>query len=532
MKLLMFRSMKRSMIIFFAFIIVFFCLLGLAYATEHNSFIDKMSLSLAGDIHIYETTVLDELSGVASDITVFNELISENNALILDGTDTIFTSSLVKTVVKDSLLAITSSVDYFDQIRIIDNNGYEIVRANYNNGEPFIVDESDLQDKSTRDYYLNTINLTGDFIYISRLDLNQENGMIEVVDGSYKPVLRFVKPIYSSTNEHLGILVVNYLIDDIFDNLYILRQTENTSIDILNADGYYLYSETGHSEFGFMFDDLQDETIHKYSTFDVLNNYSDTIYQTVQNNHIYSALGLNPTFIASSIFDNTNDNIIINSEAGSLIIYSDLDYTSVDEYYQRIYTYIAYALFSMVVAYAITRLLDEVDYTKKAQLNALKYSVRHDFLTELPNRFYIFSEIEKYMKTKERFSLMFLDLDGFKHVNDKFGHSIGDQTLIESANRIKENIRLGDQVARVGGDEFVILFNHLADRAYLEDIAKRILSSFKDEFIFNAIKVNIGISIGIAMYKENQSLDDLITRADKAMYQVKETSKNNYKFFE
>jgi diguanylate cyclase (GGDEF)-like protein len=141
----------------------------------------------------------------------------------------------------------------------------------------------------------------------------------------------------------------------------------------------------------------------------------------------------------------------------------------------------------------------------------------------------IIAESERYERI---FALLYIDLDGFKAVNDSQGHKAGDSLLKEAAARIKNNIRASDTSARLGGDEFAVILNSLNTPVTAEIVAKKILETLAEPIDINGRKNYIGASIGISLYPDNgRSSDELIQRADEAMYYVKKTGKHNYRFY-
>ncbi|QOT80297.1 putative bifunctional diguanylate cyclase/phosphodiesterase [Cupriavidus basilensis] len=166
----------------------------------------------------------------------------------------------------------------------------------------------------------------------------------------------------------------------------------------------------------------------------------------------------------------------------------------------------------------------------------LTYLALHDNLTKLPNRVLLEDRLEQAIqgatREKSRFALMFMDLDGFKAVNDAYGHPIGDQLLVEVARRIGANVRSQDTIARLGGDEFVLLagVNEPADAATL---AEKVLSAMREPFQVAGRELRVSTSIGIAMYPGDGELQhDLLTNADAAMYHAKALGRNTICFFE
>lgn len=160
----------------------------------------------------------------------------------------------------------------------------------------------------------------------------------------------------------------------------------------------------------------------------------------------------------------------------------------------------------------------------------------HDTLTGLPNRILLADRISQAMaKVAEQggcFSLMFIDLDGFKPVNDAFGHHVGDRLLREVALRLREQLRSQDTLARIGGDEFVLLVR-LTGPDDAPQVATRQVSLLAKSFRVDEHDLQISASIGIALYPGNgQSAEELLMNADAAMYHAKGGGKNGYSFFD
>src|SRR5665648_51591 len=168
----------------------------------------------------------------------------------------------------------------------------------------------------------------------------------------------------------------------------------------------------------------------------------------------------------------------------------------------------------------------------------LKFLSLYDSLTRLPNRVLFYDrmrqEIAYAKREQKKFALMFLDLDDFKKVNDKFGHDIGDQLLQEVAKKFNKLLREADTICRLGGDEFIILLPRLRQpRENAVDVAGKILHSLGEPFLIKDNQIYIKISIGIALYPDDgEKEEDLIKSADNAMYTAKKEGPNNYHWAE
>lgn len=172
----------------------------------------------------------------------------------------------------------------------------------------------------------------------------------------------------------------------------------------------------------------------------------------------------------------------------------------------------------------------------KRNENKLKHQAYFDILTEIPNRTLLIDRSEialnQAKRTKEMLAIIFIDLDGFKQLNDKFGHSSGDEMLKTFSKRLQSCARKSDTVARWGGDEFVILMPRIETIQDVIKLADRIIAVNKNPI---TIKTNLfyqKTSIGISLFPDDgDNFNNLINNADKAMYKSKKSGKNKFTFY-
>jgi len=173
---------------------------------------------------------------------------------------------------------------------------------------------------------------------------------------------------------------------------------------------------------------------------------------------------------------------------------------------------------------------------KKNQEKVLYDSAYTDSLTNLSNRLHLMKILEEKINSEKNkdstFSLMLLDLDGFKLINDSYGHHYGDELLKVVSEKLKECVRKVDIVARLGGDEFIILLENMSSQEELENIAHRILMALRRKELILNQELSVSSSIGIVKYPEISSdKDELLKFADIAMYTAKHKGKDNFVFF-
>ncbi len=166
----------------------------------------------------------------------------------------------------------------------------------------------------------------------------------------------------------------------------------------------------------------------------------------------------------------------------------------------------------------------------------IEYQAMHDPLTQLPNRWHIQDSIKKAIdranRQESQLAILFLDLDGFKKINDELGHDAGDAFLKELSARFKENIRSSDLIARIGGDEFIIVFTDVSDTLNLTNKLIQLIDVASRPAFWHGNEMRAGASIGVSMFPEHGTDSDLLIKcADNAMYQAKEAGRNCFRFY-
>ena len=197
----------------------------------------------------------------------------------------------------------------------------------------------------------------------------------------------------------------------------------------------------------------------------------------------------------------------------------------------------------------ISGVIHDITHLKKSEQEVAYYAY-YDTLTELPNRRLFINQLESSIaaakRRKEKVSLLFIDLDRFKQVNDSFGHHAGDDLLCQAANRIKDCVRASDvigatsgssqsdenKVARLAGDEFTVILCEVESVKNVAIIAQRIIDKFKEPFGIGEHQVFISASIGVAFYPDDgDNVETLLQHADAAMYHAKDQGRNNFQLF-
>lgn len=419
----------------------------------------------------------------------------------------------------------------YDQIRYIEADGDEIIRINLDENGGYSVPENDLQNKNNRQYFTEAIKLTDGSVYVSPLDLNMEANEIEM---PYKPMIRLSTPVYDNNGVLKGVIVLNYLADYMLSEFRDLASNSQGEIVLLNANGYRLSSSNPEDDWHFMFEDKKANTFDKTYPEEWLSilNGSGQVESLkglitalpVDLSHKYKVYNLNDhdhklvledrEWYVVSVFERTQNNSGFFIDNTWLLL--------VDILKKNAFTVVLIIIFSGVIGYLVS--LNRKTYSK------IKYFSEYDPLTKALNRRAGITRLNKLFPTDERrrfiVSLSFVDINGLKEVNDTLGHHLGDDLIKSVSTVIKETIRTQDFLIRLGGDEFLIVFNGIgADMA--ESIWERIVQRYNLINENEKRPYNISVSHGIVNFDNTQKahLDDLIKAADEKMYLEKQTMK-------
>lgn len=189
------------------------------------------------------------------------------------------------------------------------------------------------------------------------------------------------------------------------------------------------------------------------------------------------------------------------------------------------------------IAERTEELVEEIERRKKIE-EKLYHDAHHDTLTGLPNRAMFTARVEEAIAQRRKnpshtFAVLFIDLDRFKNINDTLGHSAGDQFLLEVSQRLRSAVKESDLIARIGGDEFVVLLNNVTNEDGPAIVAERIIQLMRTPFMLDHQEHFSGASIGIAFSRDiNETVDRLLRDADAAMYEAKSSGRGRYVLFD
>jgi len=504
------------------------------YLSVKNSNLQVLQKQEKFRVDLQTKAFSNALQSVVSDLIVVAS--HHELRLIVDGA-----SEADHNALANELLVFCKNKKMYDQVRFLDATGMEIVRVNFNQGHPEIVPADQLQSKGGRYYFEDAFKLKQGEVFVSPLDLNIEGGAIE---RPLKPTIRFGLPVFNSRGEKRGVVILSYFGARIIQQIEnIVRESAASGFGmLLNSDGYFFKGMRSEDEWGFMLPGRKDRTFSHLFPAEWEKVRRDSSGQFLDE------LGL---FTFSTVFPLMEG--LKSSAKSSEAFASSAKELRADQYVWTILSFtpretilgmtsrlrpvllvvnVFFALFSGIGVWILVKAI----VRRRAVELENEHMAHFDLLTALPNRPLLYDRMNMSLAAVKReetnLAVFFLDLDGFKSVNDSLGHEAGDQVLIEVAHRLQQCVREMDTVARLGGDEFVLVLTSTTTPEAVGLIATKVINALSEPIIFENQPCTIGASIGIAIYpKDGKTQDVLLSKADSAMYAAKEGGKNAYRFY-
>lgn len=525
----------KALRLFFVIFIVIGMVLGgsvfLFYTYQTKGFVKDLLAREEFGVEVRRTVISDILQDVSRDLKYISEIECVSQYRQKE-------SPTSFDMMASSFLTFIKAKGIYDQIRFIDANGMERVRVNYNSGLPEVESEVLLQDKSKRYYFTDTAKLGPGSVYVSPMDLNVEQGKVEV---PFKPMIRFGTPLYNDEEKLVGVIIFNYLADHLLGKLRQISRSVVGQTMLLNSRGYWLLSPNTHDQWGFMFPDGQDKTFAKRNPKLWIEMRANDTGQIIHNDSIYTFTTLYPLdtkFVSST--GSSEPEGASSQDVMPVQYYWKLVSHFPDSLSQGYTNTLLFRIFILgallfMVAATLSWFLSLAIVRRRLYQARLVEMAHFDLLTGLPNRRLFFDRLEQVAEHAQRykhgFALLYLDIDDFKHINDTFGHDVGDDLLTVVAKRLKASCRKSDTVARIGGDEFVVIIDQVESRQSCRAVADKVTQAMSKPIDLKVKQVSITLSIGVAMYPDDATeSDQLIALADKAMYKAKMSGKDQVSF--
>lgn len=434
-------------------------------------------------------------------------------------------------MIANEYLELAANKSNYAQIRFLDINGVEKVRIDNDNGKHFIVSSANLQDKSNRYYLKVSRSLKPGEVYISPLDLNVED---DVIERPFKPMIRFSSPVFDSAGLKKGFIIINYYAQTMIDSIRDSLKQDAAIPMLVNEDGYWLLSGNSDNDWGFMIPERKNRSFS--------NSYPDEWQQIVNSElgqlstekGMFSYAKVYPfkrylspsetNIGARSIDGYTTDNYwVLVTYVPHSVLWAISSVLQIELFLLGAGLFLFISVVAWFLALAVTK--------RKIYQSRLISMALYDELTGLANRKLFYERLRNSLELAERYGrrlgLLYIDLDGFKQINDNLGHHSGDDLLVNFSQILKSIVRKTDTVARMGGDEFAVVLTEVESIEDAGLVANKIIDRLSLPIEIEGGYVNIGASIGVAVFPDtSRDLEDLVRLADGSMYKSKRSGKN------
>ena len=538
-----------------------------AYQASRNSLIQSAKADLLTSTNFLARRIMLNREEISRNL----QMLAGHPAALsaLQGSDA-HTESELATVFEQVMLA---NPGYF-QIRLIagDDGGIERVRLDRTEDHVLRISGDDLQEKGHFGYVSGPLKLPKGSTYLSRIVINHERGAHVGLD---QPSVIMATPVVDEQGRAWGVVVINIDLHSVFSALS-ADLPKDYQLFLTNRHGDYLIHPDNRLTFGFDKGRrvlVQDEFPQTRALFEsgenkVLMEASDGRYanapvvaafvqRAVQVPGEEDRLTLGLAQPLSTVLAQAN---ALGSVVLQLVIGLCLACVALAVVVARAVTRPINSMSTAIQDFAYAQKIATLPLTRqdeigvlarsfnhmqdqiKRQLEELQKSrvvlehiARHDELTGLPNRRHFQERLEQTLaraqRSGEHFALLFIDVDNFKRINDQWGHEGGDAVLQVVAKRLGATTRKADTVARMGGDEFLVMLENPTHSEDVAHIAEKLLESIRAPIIYKGNELLVGFSIGISQYpQDGANAADLMASSDHAMYEAKSAGRNRFRF--
>ena len=427
-----------------------------------------------------------------------------------------------RTYLTSQMFQIGNLYKHYDQIRLLNSIGDELIRIDQlRDGSLQLTPESALQNKANRYYFKMASELNPQAIYTSRFDLNVEHGEIE---QPIKPTIRFATPIHSKEGNFLGVGVINYNGKDLLRIIEELNVHEGDRVYLLNGNGFYLKGDQANKEWRFMYPEMEQLRFvdDHPKVWRQMQQAARGKVTTEGGEYYFSRFELSPNEMFS----------LVNKESIYLLMFVPDSKIQASLKNLNMSALLGFVLVSPMFIFLAYKLASS-QVEQQRLFEQLTFDARHDALTGLYNRSaileYLGKNISQSRRQKAQLAVSFIDVNDLKKTNDLYGHEAGDDLLKGLAEVINLSIRNGDFAARIGGDEFLIVFVN-CDGKCANDIMERIQASYGEMGLSKTGK-DWSLSFGCTQLQhETDDVDSIIERADSLMYEHKTGQKHQQMF--
>lgn len=484
-------------------------------------------------------------------------------------------TALRRQELQESLGALLMSHPTYLQLRLIASAdfGAERVRVDRDPKGYVAVSGDDLEEKGHLPYVFEAQRLGAGELYLSRISINHEHGSHQ---AQGRPTAVFSMPVYGGNGVVVGVVVINADVQNVFD---ILRSElpPGYNLVLTNSEGDYLIHPIVEKAFGFdkgrrlrIQDDLpqiqavidgnERQLLVPQTSFaaDGSSELAAFLAAPVRVRSGERSLTLGVTRPIQPVVEQARELLwgtleVVAAVVGGCVVLGFMLSRWMVQPLEQIRRALVQFGHSGVLGAVPSDRSDELGELAQgvrtmarqiseqlALLNEnrkeLQHLAQHDMLTGLPNRRYLQDHlgmaVAQARRSHRSLALLFIDLDEFKEVNDRWGHDAGDGLLVELSRRLVSVTRESDTVARMGGDEFVVLVDSPPDRDHVAFMAQKLIVTLHEPVPWRGHSLQVGASIGISLFPQSgMTVQDLMANADRAMYSAKAAGRNTFVFF-
>ncbi len=543
-----------------------------SYTASRDLLVKTAEVDLLTSTHVVGRRLSIALGAVAKDALLLAAI--PVTASIAVAPDDPSTAPRKATLADDFSALLSVHPEYF-QVRLIGagNNGMELVRVDRDQGKLKRIVGADLQEKGHFPYVFQALRLASGRTYLSKITINHEWGAHSGLD---KPTLRVATPVQTAVGRMRGLVVINVDLNGLFDLLK-ADVPGDFRVFLTNEWGDFLVHPDASQTFGFdsgrrilvqdtfasvsqIIQGKTDSVVINAGASDHQPGESVTAFVKLAfgdaNTHRFVILGLSQP-LQSVLHETRNLGIntlqmvlgfsilaILLSAIVSRAMTGPLNMmVRAANRFSDDHVTIALPLERKDELGQLARSLNDMQAQIKTHLSELYESkrdvdhlARHDALTGLANRLMFHDRLEHAIANSQRsgkkVALIYIDLDDFKEINDSGGHALGDKVLTAVSAQLKKSVREIDTVARIGGDEFIILIGAIDNPTQVGLIAQKLLEGFRVPMDIDGRSLPVGISIGISVFpRDGTNATELLDKADLAMYRSKKQGGNTYHFY-
>ncbi|WP_372528522.1 diguanylate cyclase domain-containing protein [Piscinibacter sp.] len=542
-----------------------------SYSQSRTLLVHAAERDLLTATQVFGRRLSTVIGGVSDNVRLLTELQLTRGIAFTDGT----APDVQLAALADTFQAMLNANPEYFQIRLIsaDQHGLELVRVDRDGPAAVRVSAEQLQEKSHFPYVFRTLKLARGEMFLSKIGIHHELGSHAALN---QPTLNVASPVVSGDGKVLALVVIGVDVNRVFGQLQ-ADLPAYLKLFLSNEWGDFLIHPDPSQTYGFdqgrrvlmqdTFTDmrplLQGSAQPVLTRADIGQGEPNPVLASFiklplgrDAEHSFVVLGiaepLSAILESTRILGGTIAQIVLAFSAVAIAL-AVLAARVVTRPLNQMTREVKRFSSEHVVGELPTRRRDEIGELARgfdemqlriksymAELDAsrrhLAHVARHDTLTGLPNRAVFIDRVEHAILAARRsgrfLAVLFIDLDRFKDINDRYGHAVGDEILVLVAGALRSAVREVDTVARLGGDEFVILLESMDEERDARRVAQALLDRVAERMKTNGRALELGLSIGISLYpRDGSTAAELIQRADEAMYLSKQQAGNRYNVF-